>query len=293
MVSLHTKKWAYYNDADPFACAWARELIKAGLVADGEVDERPIQEVQPSDLAGFVQCHFFCGILGWSLALRLAGWPDDRAIWTGSAPCQPFSSAGAQAGGHDPRDLWPAWFKLIAECRPSVLAGEQVSAAVRHGWLDRVCADLEACDYAVGAVIAGAHSVGAFHIRQRLWFVADDDERGREVEPPARRLHGDGSQRDDVDGCGEPGGMVDAERERRRGGESWGGDAGHARLPGEAHFWSDAIWLPCADGKARPVEPGTFPLAHGVSARVGRLRGYGNAIVPQVAAAFIQAYLDA
>jgi hypothetical protein len=57
-------------------------------------------------------------------------------------------------------------------------------------------------------------------------------------------------------------------------------------------FWSPCDWLPCADGKSRPVEPGTFPLAHGVPARMGRLRGYGNAIVPQVAAAFIGAYMD-
>jgi hypothetical protein len=57
-------------------------------------------------------------------------------------------------------------------------------------------------------------------------------------------------------------------------------------------FWQAADWLPCRDGKARPVEPGTFPLAHGVSARVGRLRAYGNAIVPQVAQVFIEAYLE-
>lgn len=55
--------------------------------------------------------------------------------------------------------------------------------------------------------------------------------------------------------------------------------------------WRDADWLACRDGKWRPVEPGTQPLAHGVSARVGRLRGYGNAIVPQAAAAFVSAYM--
>jgi hypothetical protein len=50
-------------------------------------------------------------------------------------------------------------------------------------------------------------------------------------------------------------------------------------------------WLPCTDGKARPVEPGSFPLAHGVQRRASKLRAYGNAIVPQVAAEFIKAYL--
>ena len=57
-------------------------------------------------------------------------------------------------------------------------------------------------------------------------------------------------------------------------------------------FWADCEWLPCRDGKWRPVEPGTFPLAHGVPVRLGRLRGYGNAIVPQVAAEVIRAYME-
>ena len=57
-------------------------------------------------------------------------------------------------------------------------------------------------------------------------------------------------------------------------------------------FWRDADWLFCRDGKFRPVEPGTFPLAHGASSRVGRLRAYGNAIVPQVAEAFIRSFCE-
>src|SRR4051812_41930250 len=112
---------AYYNEIDTHAAAWLRELIKAGLIADGEVDERSIADVQPGDVRGFTQCHFFAGIGGWSYALRIAGWPDERHVWTGSCPCQPFSSAGAQAGGNDSRDLWPAWRVLIAECRPGVV----------------------------------------------------------------------------------------------------------------------------------------------------------------------------
>lgn len=164
---------AYYSENDPFAAAWLRELIKAGQIADGEVDDRSIADVVAADLAGFTQCHFFAGIGGWSYALRLAGWDDARACWSGSCPCQPFSAAGRQEGASDPRHLWPEWFRLIRECRPRVLFAEQVESAINHGWLDLVQADLEGEGYAVGAACLPAAGIGAPHLRQRLWFVAD------------------------------------------------------------------------------------------------------------------------
>jgi DNA (cytosine-5)-methyltransferase 1 len=77
---------AYYNEIDPFAAAWLRELIKAKHIAPGDVDERSIEDVVPSELMGYTQCHFFAGIGVWSHALRCAGWTDDRPIWTGSCP---------------------------------------------------------------------------------------------------------------------------------------------------------------------------------------------------------------
>lgn len=89
---------AYYNEIDPYAAQWLRNLIEAGLIAPGVVDERSIEDVEPRDLVGFTQCHFFAGLGGWSYALRNAGWPDSRPVWTGSCPCQPFSAAGAGAG---------------------------------------------------------------------------------------------------------------------------------------------------------------------------------------------------
>lgn len=164
--------WAYYNEIDPKAAAWLRELIKVGAIAPGEVDERSILDVKAEDLKGFTQCHLFAGIGIWSAALRLAGWPDDRPVWSGSCPCQSFSTAGKGLGIHDSRHLWPHMFRLIRECRPDAVFAEQVEAAIRHGWIDGVCNDLEAESYRVGSCVLAACSVGAPHIRQRLYWVA-------------------------------------------------------------------------------------------------------------------------
>lgn len=160
----------YYNEFDKAAAAWLRELIKQGLIPNGDVDERSIKDVTANDLRPYTQCHFFAGIGGWSYALQLAGWPEDKPCWTGSCPCQPYSSAGLGKGNDDERDLWPVFGKLIKECKPEFVFGEQVENAIRHGWLDRVYADLEVEGYTIGAVVLGAHSVNAPHQRQRLYW---------------------------------------------------------------------------------------------------------------------------
>ena len=161
---------AYYNEFDPFAAAWLRELIKSGFIPDGDVDERSIADVSPDDLKGYTQCHFFAGIGGWAFAARLAGIPDDFPLWTGSCPCQSFSTAGQKKGFDDERHLWPTFFKLIEARKPPIVAGEQVEAAIRFGWLDLVAGDLQRCGYAVGAAVLSAASIGAPHIRKRLYW---------------------------------------------------------------------------------------------------------------------------
>lgn len=171
-------RWAYYNEFDRFAAQWLRELIKRGLIADGEVDERSIANVDPVDLAPYRQCHFFAGIGVWSYALRQAGWPDDRPVWTGSCPCQPFSAAGKRKSHEDERHLWPVWFNLIKERRPDTVIGEQVGSRDGLAWLDAVCSDMEREGYAVGAVDIPACGFGAPHIRQRLYFVAESERNG-------------------------------------------------------------------------------------------------------------------
>src|SRR5579872_4201435 len=163
----------YYNENDEQKAAWLRELIRQNVIAPGEVDERSITEIRAEDLRGFTQCHFFAGIGVWSYSLRLAGWADDRPVWTGSCPCGPFSVAGRQLALTDKRHLWPYWFDLIEKSRPICLFGEQVENAIKHGWLDLVQDDLEAIAYAVGSVGLPAACAGAPHIRPRIFFVAN------------------------------------------------------------------------------------------------------------------------
>jgi len=322
----------YYNEWDKYAVSWLRNLIDAGHLPAGEVDERSITDVSPGDLAGFTQCHFFAGIGGWSLAARLAGWPEDRELWTGSPPCQPFSVAGKQLGQDDSRHLWPHYFRLIAARRPAVLMGEQVAAAVGKNWLDGVHADLEGIGYSCGAAVVPACAVNAPHRRDRLWFVADARSQ-RSQTRLSGSIEGHEGFAGISDDRGGEGSMANASSGRRAGsfdrqGEQPGraeavgtgeGDVAQPCSPGHdgaqpyapkpgsdwqddrlsigsgselRGHWHAAGWIIGHDGKARRVEPSICLLAHGVPARVGKLRAYGNAIVPQVAAEVIGAYLE-
>jgi DNA (cytosine-5)-methyltransferase 1 len=414
---------ALYNEIDPKAAAWLRELIRQGHIAPGDVSETSIEDLNPDDLRRYTQVHFFAGIGVWSYALRRAGWPDSRPVWTGSCPCQPFSAAGKGGGFDDERHLWPHFHWLISQCRPDVVFGEQVASKDGLAWIDLVQADLEGTGYANGAVDFCSAGVGAPHIRQRLyWFgerLADADGRDTEqfarkragpdetdswrasggaagrgyagwlddddtrlegqrsghqaqsgrigtVRPAAetsefsrlgdargdgarqysRELPGDESQHEIRPASGDHasdnsstvGGVADADHHEQRAGRNLGSAQGEGLRPGSGErgdvvrmddtgsercgtrrhgynsgndrqqqldtngrndrpgptngFWRAADWLHCRDAKWRPVEPGTFPLAHGAAARVGRLRGYGNAVNAEAATIFIESYLE-
>ena len=276
----------YYNEYDAETAAWLRELVRRGLLPDGEVDTRSICEVSPEDLKGFTQCHFFAGIGGWALALRMAGIPESVPMWTGSCPCQPFSTASGKKGKglNDERHLWPVFNKLISERKPTIIVGEQVETAVKWGWLDAVYRDLEAQDYAVGSAVLSAECVGAPHIRKRLYWGArrlDYSESAIRYEPVQSEI------------------LENSLCNRR---ERWRTTSGYKipsgiQINGEElvsrtkGFWGNAEWYAGIDGSIRPIESGLEPLAYGVPARVVRLRGYGNAIVPQTAVVFLRALL--
>jgi DNA (cytosine-5)-methyltransferase 1 len=353
----------YYNEWDSFAAEWLKQLIKDGLIPDGEVDSRSIADVRPEDLKGFTQCHFFAGIGGWSRALQLAGWSPDRPVWTGSPPCQSFSTAGSRKGKDDERHLWPVFFDLIRECQPPTVFGEQVAAAIRFGWLDDLQDDFEAEGYASGAFVLPSGSIGAYHKRDRLFFtakrVADSHNKRHERRSGDGRQAQRGSEHSGsvsmANSLGErPEGFCWSGEKRitehsqvsniladscgeRCGGKEWGGEAeekgqserhssersGDSSVGDTEHdgsheaeigrstgasqaesgmlelersdslFWGSSQVIYCRDGKYRPIptEPALFPLANGISNRVGILRGAGNAIVPQAAAEIIKAVM--
>jgi DNA (cytosine-5)-methyltransferase 1 len=253
----------YYNDNDPNAAAWLRELIKRKLIPAGDVDERSIKDVTGSDLKGYTQCHFFAGIGGWSEALRLAGWGTDIPVWTGSCPCQPFSCAGKGEGEKDPRHLWPEFYRLIRECKPNVVFGEQVERAIKMGWIDRVFADLETEGYTCGAAVLGAHSAGAPHVRQRIFWVGNsncniDYRKNRSFQRKSNTSI--------------------AERTTEEIIKTWNGRESELVASGvlvRISSYSEAL-----------------RILDGIPGRMELIRGYGNAIVPQVAAEFVRAYME-
>jgi len=248
----------YYNEFDTNKAQWIRNLIAAGHIPPGHVDDRSIKDVTPNDLEGFTQCHFFAGIAGWSLALKLAGWPADRPVWTGSCPCQPFSVAGENRGFDDERDLWPEWFRLISSCRPGVLWGEQVWGKRIGPWLLRLIGDLGGIGYKARATRRRAEDVGAWHGRNRTYFVASNaDGLGvSRLEPPAN---------------------IGAS------GPWWPSREENLPLVYESPFAPGPCW----------PQPLLRSVDDGLSQRVVGVHAAGDAIVPQVAAAYIRAMMEA
>lgn len=262
------KSWVYYNENDRQAAAWLRELIKEKILPEGEIDERSIVDVKGKDLEGFRHCHFFAGIGGWAYALQLAGWPNEREVWTGSCPCQPFSDAGKNAGLCDERHLWPAFRGLIAERRPAGIFGEQVASKAGRAWLAGVRSDLEGMGHAFGGADLCAAGVGAAHRRQRLFWMAVAKDGGRK---DGRRGRGGAKSargwRADIERCVASRGMGNADSEGR---------SQRSKRSGETVRMADADGRDTGDGKEqRGGEHGLEPNHGGVSGPVADVLGAG------------------
>jgi DNA (cytosine-5)-methyltransferase 1 len=186
----------------------------------------------------------------------------------------------------DERNLWPAFRGAIKIGKPAIVFGEQVASSDGRIWLAGVRADLEALEYGVGSADLCAAGVGAPHPRQRLYWMAHAN-----IALYNKRSRG-GKQSLCHEGKRTAGGLGNTKGTRLQGqrgvcgAPTPGQRGGLAGLSGEV--WADFETVPCKDGKIRRIESGTFPLGNGVPCRMGRLRGYGNAIVPQLAATFIQ-----
>lgn len=298
---------AYYNDTNEDAAAVLSVLIEDGVIAPGHVDTRSIKDVQPDDLIGYTQCHFFAGGGLWSVAARLAGWPDDAPLWTGSCPCQPFSQAGRRAGTDDPRHLWPDFHRLISARRPPVVVGEQVAGKAGRDWFHGVRSDLANSEYAGRTVDIPACSVDAPHQRNRLYWitVADRPSERWDAAAQARVYRGEegaGSRDGEPERLHGPDGAValaDGGRETGRSlfrpSESVGAHLqrphGEPRRP-NGSWWADAEWIECHDGKTRRTKPGIPLLVDGFPGRVGLWSIAGNAISPIVASEVLASFID-
>jgi len=239
----------YFNEIEPYACRWLKNLYPKATV-----DGRSITDLNELD-GKFDRRHFFGGIGGWEYALHLAGW-GMREVWTGSAPCQPFSVCGSGKGENDKRHLWPEFYRLIVKYHPPTIFGEQVAGKRGLEWMSGVRVDLEKAGYAVGVANLCAPGVSAPHNRSRLFWVANSTGAARD-----RPL-------------------------------VWKDKGAYRGIVGKG-YWHEYEEWECHDGKTRRTGPGILPVAHGVPNRMGRLRGYGNAIVAPLAALFIRSFLEA
>ena len=265
---------AYYNENDPKAAAWLKELIKQKHIAHGEVDERSITEIRPADLEGFKQCHFFAGVGGWSYALRLANWPDDKPVlWTGSCPCQPFSVAGKGKGLDDERHLWPAFRWLIAQRRPSIVFGEQVASKDGRKWLSGVRFDLEAMGYGVGAADLCSAGEAAPNIRQRLYWVANSSSMpgAQQLDEPRQGSRRKTSPKDSAKCSGFGSGLGNANLKKCNGSQR---DENQTVRSGS----SDDVRMEHSNSSGRqPRQPSSSRTRHGAPAgSTGSNGGVGN-----------------
>lgn len=246
----------------------------------------------------------FCDIEPWSRKVLAKHWPHvpiaedvkelandarrlvpDCDILTAGYPCQPFSVAGKQKGTEDDRHIWPFILRIVAHKRPSWVVFENVYGHVALG-LDQVLSDLEAEGYSSRTFIVPACGVDAPHRRDRLWIVGHTEDNGRNGRSEAAGREGQTHQQierfglwsessrpsEDVAYANNEGPQGRVHRWQDSG---WESELGHAGCSSSTHGQSEQNkWT---------TEPNVGRVAHGVSKRVDRIKGLGNAIVPQIA----------
>lgn len=373
-MGVGKERWIihYLNEWDAFAAQWCRNLAEMKQIPACEVDETDIRKFTGDRLNGYSQCHFFAGIGGWPLALRLAGVPEDASVWTASCPCQPFSRIGKKQGTDDERHLWPEFRRLYRLGRPQIMFGEQVAGKDGIEWLKAVRDDLQEDGYATASAVLRSPLVEKDHDRPRIYwgawsardfrpvrFASDCDQFGycpecgidyAECECPGPTEDGVvvvesdgglfGCRLADSDNAGQQAGrgtVFKHQWDDSRGGgicngsqlvyPSGAGPQGHGRdgndkskprrndrLSGGsiATPSGDVCLVECENGKWRCFQSGSFPMAYGIPSslgrgkseldrlaknaranRNGRIKGYGNAIVPELAAVFIECFFEA
>ena len=203
---------------------------------------------------------------------------------TAGYPCQPFSVAGDRRGAEDDRHIWPEIFTIIKGKRPTFCVFENVYGHISMG-IDEVLSDLEGAEYSTRAFVVPAVACDAPHRRDRVWIiarnvgnVANPNRPGLQGSEKARDTQGSGQRcKEQLAGRSEVRAMADPNSQRGRSrnakwqnaetaGQSSGGKRNHPR--------GMETWNP---------EPPVGRVAHGIPRRVDRLRGLGNAIVPQIA----------
>jgi len=244
----------------------------------------------------------FCDIEPFAQKVLKKHWPDvpchddiktmkgsDYAnidLLTGGFPCQPFSTAGQRRGSEDDRHLWPEMLRVIREAKPRWIVGENVRGLTN--WNDglvfqEVLSDLEAEGYSTQSFLIPACAVDAPHRRDRVWIVAYTKERRLQGGIKAKRMHQkeDGEQSSESTRSGARGRQNVADTEHRNGEKSKLRPRIASETSGEtSDRYSDGC--PTGSGGWLP-EPNVGRVANGIPNRVDRLKGLGNAIVPQVA----------
>ena len=206
---------------------------------------------------------------------------DTIDIITGGYPCQPFSVAGKQKGTEDKRHLWPEYFRLVKECRPTWVIGENVSGHIKLG-LDQVIEDLESEGYATRTFSISASSIGANHQRERIWIIANSDSNGLLKDNSNIRPQS-------TESIGKDSGSIrkDIPREQHMANTNSGSKEtlNQERVLGEQNTEGETERYP--DGSLQVhgqwnFEPNVGRVADGIPSRLDRLKSLGNSLVPQI-----------